>query len=917
MPESPVIGIADNANTFGHIKHYNNCKVNKIKPILGVRLMVCDAPIEKVKVFGPIYVFLAKNKEGLSEIYRLVSLAYEQYYYHPRLFQYDLSTVSSNVIVIANSFNSDNRIDYIALDQTTPAAIANWIGIPKVAMCLNWYPTTDDKIVYQLHAGSRLLESQTFPQHILSDDEWLQLYPGRIQALMNTHKIAMSCESYEIPSAPMVKYKGNGTLEDLCVLGAIHRNIDLKESPYKERYEHELTQIKHRGFEDYFLIVAEMIRTAKKKMFVGPSRGSSAGSLVCYLIQITELDPIKFGLLFERFIDVNRTDLPDIDVDFPDTKRKIVINALTKIYGEKHVSRIATISTMQPRIAINEFAVGLCVPAYETDAVKDEIIERSVADVRADKRIEDTFQTVDSGIEFINKYPEMKVTAQIEGHARHSGVHAAGVIVSNEPLTNYGSVNARDSALMMDHKDAESLNLLKIDCLGLRTLAILESVAEQINMPYKGYYDIPLDDEKTFSIFNSLRLTGIFQFQGSALQFLTRQMGVQSFDDICAITALARPGPMHSGGATMFVERKTGVKKVKYLANHPVIIEHTKSTYGVIIYQEQLMSIAHEYGRLNWEEVNDLRKSASKSFGEEYLGKFKEKFVAGAIENGSEDYEAKIVWDSIVTFGAYGFNKSHAYSYGLISYFTAWAKAHHPQEFAVANLNHASGNDQAVRILRDLVRHDGLEYTAFDPDLSVEQWSVQDGELLGGLLSLEGIGPKKAKAIIAARKNPKLFTPSLVKAIMEPNTPFNILFPCENWWGEIFSDPEKFGLVNSPVFIEEISETDEYLFIGKLLEKNLRDLNEPQSLARRNGQYITDHRLYLSLKFEDDTDEISATINRYNFESMGREILEYGRVDHDWYLIKGMIRDTWRRIDVTQILNLNTWGQEYNLGPDV
>jgi DNA polymerase III alpha subunit len=918
--DESVIGIADNNNTFGHIKHHKICRQNNMKPILGVRLMVCDKYIEidgkKEKTFGPIYLFIAKNQDGLSEIYNLVRLAYDQYYYHPRLFQCDLSTVSDNVIVIANSFNTTNRIDFIGIDQTTPPAIANWFGFPKVALCLNWYPTVDDRLTYQLHAGARNMEKQTYPQHILSNSEWLHIWPDRIEAINNTYKIADLCKDYDLPVAPMVKYKGNRTLKQLCVTGAKKRGIDLDASPYKERYEREIKLINQRNFADYFLIVAQMIKTSKNKMLVGPSRGSAAGSLVCYLIEITELDPIKFGLLFERFIDINRADLPDIDIDFPDIKRKNVIKSLVDIYGEDHVSKLSTISKMKPKSAIGEFAKALYIPEYETEAVKDSIIERSIGDVRALKRIEDTFALTEAGIEFIQRFPEMQIATNIEGHARHAGVHAAGIIVCNEPLTKYGGINGRDSSFMMDYKDAESLNLLKIDCLGLRTLSILESVADQIKMRYSDYYTLPLNDKKTFEIFNSLRLTGIFQFQGKALQFVTRQMGVENFDDICAITSIARPGPMQSGGTNIFINRRTGKTPTDFLSKHESVINATKATYGVIIYQEQLMIIAREYGDLSWEEVSEFRRSVGKSLGEEYLQKFKINFMKGAINKGASETEATIVWEAMVTFGKYGFNKSHAYSYSLISYWSAWAKAHHPLEFAVANLNHVKSENEAVKILRDIVRHDGLEHIAFDPDESLEKWSVSGGKLLGGLLSLKGIGPKKAKRIIAARKNPKLYTPAMVQAIMEPDTPFTILFPCNHWWGEFFDESEKFGLTNPPTEIENISKPDEYLFVGKLIECNLRDMNEERLLARRGGRYVTDHRFFLNMILEDDTDMIDVSIDRYKFEEFGREINDIAKVDHDWFLIKGTIKDSWRRINITQILNLNQWGKENGMGPD-
>lgn len=915
--EAGAIGVADNGNTFAHLKHHKSCLADEVKPILGVRLMVIDKNIPKVKLFGSPYIFIARNQVGLSELYQIVKVAYDQFYYHPRLFQSNLRHISKNVIVIATSFSTDNRIDFIGIDQTTPEWIANSAGhLPKVAICKNWYQDVDDREVYQLHVGTRKMEAQTFPQHILTDDEWLHLWPGHENAIAMTHEIANMCENYNLPVAPMVSYTGKVTLKELCVAGARKLKISLDDPQYSERLDRELKLIAEKKYGDYFLIVAQMTRSAKKKMLVGPSRGSSAGSLVCFLAGITEVDPIRFDLLFERFIDINREDLPDIDIDFPDKKRALVIKSLVDVYGADHVSHIATVSTMKPKSSIGNFAQGLCIPKYETDAVKLAIIERSRGDARSMMRIQDTFDTTEVGKEFIKKYPEMEIVYEIEGHASHSGVHAAGIIVCNDRLTKYGGINSRDGVLMMDYRDAEKLNLLKIDCLGLRTLSVLESVADQIGMPYEDFYKLPLDDQKTLDIFNGMRLSGIFQFQGNALQYVTRQMGVETFDDICAITALARPGPIHSGGTNTFIGRRTGANPVEYLSNHDSVVKHTKATYGVIIYQEQLMSIGREYGQLSWSDVGALRKAASKSLGEDFFNKYRDKFIEGAIDNGADEDEANKVWESMVTFGSWGFNKSHAYGYGRISYLTAWCKAHHPLEFAIANLNNAKREDHAIKILRDLVKNDGIEYTAFDPDVSVEEWSVHEGKLLGGLKTLKGIGTKKARKILAAREGLDHYTPSMVRTLMDPDTPFNILFPCEHYWGGFFNNPNDYGLDEPPVTIDTVTEPGNYLFVGKMVDRNIRDLNETQSVARRDGRYLTEHTLFLNLIMEDDTDSIVATVNRYHYEAIGRSIAEKGKVGTDWYLIKGKIRDKWRRVDIQEILNLNEWGKENGMGPD-
>ena len=904
-----AIGIADDSSTFGHYQHYKLCRKSGLNPILGVRLMVTVYKYdrtEKKKNWGPVYIFIAKNHSGLMEIYELVRIAYRNFYYHPFIELQNVIDLSENVIVIAENYQVAERIDYIGISPiTSVGTFAKIEDIPRIALSANKYIHPDDRHVYELLAGDKR-ETQTYPQYVLSEDHHMALFNDE-EAILNTEKISRDCH-VEFVSSEMIKYKGGHKIESLCKLGAFKRKIDLDDPVYKERYEYEMDLIRQKEYGDYFLIVADMIKFAKKTMLVGPSRGSSAGSLVCYLLEIVEVDPIEHGLLFERFIDINRADLPDIDVDFPDVKRDKVVKHLASIYGEEKVAHIATVARLKPKSAIRLFGMNLNVPIQACEEVKGAIIERSGGDARAAMCILDTFETTEVGKEFIHNYPKMKMVEQIEGHASHTGMHAAGIIVSNDLLTKYGGVNTRNntSLLMMDKKEAEGLNLLKIDCLGLRTLSILEEIAERINMPYKDFYKLPLDDEKVFAIFNDMRLFGIFQFEGYALQSVTREMGVHSFDDIASITALARPGPIHSGGTNLFVRRKTGREPVEYLSDHEAVVEATKETLGIIIYQEQLMEIARKYGGMSWEDVSELRKAASKSLGEEFFNKFKDKFFDGTQKKGVDDIEAENVWLNMMTFGSWGFNKSHAVSYGMISYWTAWAKAYYPLEFAAANMNNARSEMSAIRILRDMVRHDGVEYTAIDVDNSTEKWDIADGKLVGSLTTIKGIGIKKAQDIVRRRAS-NTMTTNQVKKLMDPNTPFNILFPAEHYWGKIYDDPRHWGLDRNIDFIEDIKEEGKYLFIGRLVDRNLRDLNEYQSVVKRGGTIIESDTLFLNMTVEDDTGSIICTIDRFKFERMGRVIAEQGKVDYDWYLIAGEIKGQWRRINIQRILNLWEW----------
>jgi hypothetical protein len=292
--------------------------------------------------------------------------------------------------------------------------------------------------------------------------------------------------------------------------------------------------------------------------------------------------------------------------------------------------------------------------------------------------------------------------------------------------------------------------------------------------------------------------------------------------------------------------------------------------------------------------------------GDEFFGQYKAKFIEGATEKGYEDPES--IWTDISASGSWSFNKSHAVSYGLVSYWTAWAKANHPTEFAVASLNHARSNDHAVKLLRDMVKNEGLEYVPVDPDNSKIGWSVKDGILVGGLTNIKGIGVVKAKNIVAARAGKRAFTPAMYKTLSAPETDFDIIFPAEHYWGFLYKDPMSYGMDTKPVPIVEVEgKGKEFVFLGCLADRNQRDLNEHVFLQRRGGKIETENKLYLNFKLEDDTDIIGCRINRYQYDSMGRDIAENGRLGSDWYLVRGKMTQNWRIIDVIEIVNLNKY----------
>lgn len=919
-----ALGVADFDNTFSHVYLEKMAKKHGFKPLFGVRLQVVrDSGIRERGVCGPIYIFLAKNQEGVCEINRLTKLAGEKKYYKNHIAQSDLFEVSQNVFCIAESIETPERCDYIALTPSTSPLIyqaAIDYNIPVVYVNNNYYSTPEDKQVYQILAGAHKrgddyfynFDNRSSFQHILNEHEFFRIWKNK-RAIENSRVIADACENFELKKAPMVVYDGYRNIEKWCDKGAKKLNVNLKDPIYKERYDREMKLITSKGYVDYFMIVSEMIEKAKEKMFVGPARGSSCGSLVCYLLGITTIDPIKFGLLFERFIDVNRFDLPDIDIDFPDAKREIVIKDLIKKYGENNVCSIANINKFKPKSAIADFATALRIPKFESDVIKDSIEDRSAGDVRAALSILDFFNTADIGKEFIRKYPAMKLAARVQNHASHVGKHAAGIIVCNDDVTLYGGVDAVNGSIMLDKKATEHLNLLKIDCLGLRTLTILEQCAELIGMKCSDFNNLKLTDKKTFTVFRDMRLQGIFQFEGQSMKNACKQMGIENFDDIVVMTALVRPGPLQSGGAARFISKRIGNSNVDYLIDDEAYVDATKETLGELVYQEQIMNICKNLADMDWGQVSEIRKLISKSAGEESFGEYKKAFIDGLSKKKIDVLAAETIWQNMITFGSYAMNKSHAVAYGHISYWCAYMKAHFPLEFTAANLKNAKDKSSAVKILRDAVENEGIEYLPIDADLSDIDWSVKEGRLIGGLKNIIGIADKKAREIIAMRNGDKKFTPAITKLLLHPITDFDTIYPCRDLYGDFYSNPKEVGLSDPVTYIKNVSDAVEceYIILGKVIKKELRDLNEYNEVQKRNGKILPDKNLYLRITIEDDTDQINCSINRYTFDKLnGHKWNDSIVEDKSYLLIKGVVKEGYRSLKINSIFDLT----EFNKG---
>jgi DNA polymerase III alpha subunit len=862
-------GIAD-SNSWGHIFFFKECQKQGFNPLLGIRFNVYSE-LEQTRDKGDEWIGYAKGAGGLSALYRLVEQSEAQFYYRPRLTYAQVQENSEAVCWLGAPWKYKPNFPYYThIHPGNP-------GVPRLspiaATSDNYYPRIEDEEVYRLMAlRGGILRGE--PMHLLGPERLIREYGW--DAVDQSVQIWEDYQVDHFPIATNVNYPVDDPMAEIRAIverKLIDRGLDQNDE-YYHRMEHELELIEDKGFGHYFLVIADMCAFAKRKMLVGPARGSSAGSLVCWLLGITEVDPIPHHLIFERFIDVNRFDFPDIDIDFPDEYRDLVFDYLAEKYHPEHVARLGTIMRYKPKSALTDFSKVLGIPDWETQVVKDAIIERSGGDARLSFCLEDTLNLLDVGQELVKKYPQIALAGRIEMHARQTGQHAAGVVICNEPITNFCG-KSRNGVAQIEKKGSELLNMLKIDALGLRTLTVLQDACDVAGIDYHDLYDTPLDDQEAFDVLNQEKYAGIFQFEGASLQGVVRQTGVENFNDIAAATALGRPGPLNSGATGEYIQRRSGSKSVSYI--HPLLEELTAETFGVIIYQEQVMICTRRIGNFSWADTANIRKLMSNRQGDESFMRFETLFIDGAQDNGLSEKEARTIWNGFVTFGSWAFNKSHAVSYGLVSYWCCWMKAHHPGAFAVGCLRHTRDPEQALRLLRELSK-EGLNYIPVDPQHSDLNWTLHDGKLLGGLLNVKGIGEKSARHILNCRINNITMPPGMMKKLENPQTPYDHLWPVTDQFRDVYENPRAHNIKSIPLqFCNDVQETGEethHIVIGRLVRKSIRDLNEESSVLKRGGKILKENTMKMTFLIEDDTGMLLCSINRFKYKEMGKPIIE-------------------------------------------
>jgi DNA polymerase-3 subunit alpha len=811
---SPAVALTDHGAMYGIVEFYEKCLSAGVKPLLG-----CETYIDPLghtcrdrKGGNNHLVLLARDLEGYHNLVKLVSIANtEGFYYKPRidhdlLARYSKGLIASSaclageipsMILEGNEKGAEERatlyqdimgkgnfyleIMHNALPEQALVnkgiiRISRRTGIPLVAtndahylnasdsswhdvlLCVQTNATVDEPNRYRFGSSDFYLRSPS--------EMWTLFGRELPEALTNTVEVAEKCDvkldfnvyrlpRYEVPEGENLE----SYLEKLAWEGLEERMNGSVPGEYRERMAYELGVIRKMGFSGYFLVVSDFIRAAKSRGIpVGPGRGSAAGSLAAWALRITELDPIRYHLLFERFLNPERISMPDIDTDISDKRRDEVLEYVVEKYGRTHVAQIITFDRMKSKGAIRDVGRALGVPLADVNRVAKSVPEGAAS-------IHEAIEASPDLAEFRKKEPAIRnlleVAGSIEGLARHCSQHAAGVVISPVEVTELVPVRKIGDGQVVTQfgmEAIEKLGLVKMDFLGLRTLSMIEDTLENIRLNGKEVPDInaiPLGDPLTFGLLQGADTLGVFQLESPGMRQLLKRMVPDSFEDLVAILALYRPGPLGSGMVDQFINCKHGRSEVVY--PHPSLEPCLRETYGVVLYQEQVMQIAATLGGFSLGEADLLRRAMGKK-KVEVMEQQRKKFVEGCLNNGVEESTAESIFDLIQEFAGYGFNKSHSAAYALISYQTAYLKAHYKAEFLAAFLSSQIGSrmDVLARYVRE-VRNAGTQVLPPDVNESGASFSAVGKVIRFGLKAVAKAGETAVEAILKARQSKGTF----------------------------------------------------------------------------------------------------------------------------------------------------------------
>ncbi len=758
-------------------------------------------------------ILLAKNHTGYKNLMKLISRAWiDGYYYRPRIDKEILEQHSEGLIVssaclggeiaqlimkeeyekaeeVALWYKSIFKDDYYLEIMHHPVIdfnprqdvsekqlvvnkkiveIAKKLDIKYVATndvhFLNKEDAAPHDILITLNTGKDYEDptrmKYTGQEYFKSPEEMASLFPEYPEALATSVEIAQKVEKYEINSAPIMpifeipkEFKNDEDyLRHLTYKGANERWETITDE-IKERIDFELATINQMGFPSYFLIVWDLINEARKMgVSVGPGRGSAAGSAIAYCLRITDIDPIAYGLLFERFLNPDRISMPDIDIDFDDDGREKVLNWVAQKYGETKVAHIVTLGTMAPKMAIRDVSRVLNIPLPEADRIAKTIDKKANTFKKAIDKSPDFKEIVDNKSGIIGQMLDFVKT--LDGSVRQTGVHACGTIIGRDSLDNYVPLmTAKDAKLFVtqyDGKFVEDIGLLKMDFLGLKTLSIIMEALKNIKSTTGKDIDIdaiPLDDEKVFELFGKGDTTGIFQFESPGMKKHLKNLKPTKFEDLIAMNALYRPGPMEYIGD--FIDRKHGRKKIEYFI--PEMEEYLADTYGVTVYQEQVMQLSRKLANFTRGQADTLRKAMGKK-KKKLIDQLKPLFISGCAENNISKEKAEKIWSDWEAFAEYAFNKSHSTCYAYLAYQTGYLKTHYPKEFLAALLTRNYSDISKISIFLDDTKQHKIEVLGPDVNESFNKFTVtKKGKIRFGLEAVRGLGEGPVNAIIEER----------------------------------------------------------------------------------------------------------------------------------------------------------------------
>jgi DNA polymerase-3 subunit alpha len=816
--KQPAVAMTDHGNMFGAVEFYREASSHGIKPIIGCEIYVAPTSrFEKKGVdkgpreYNNHLILLAMNNEGYRNLCKLVSLGYmEGFYYKPRIDKELLRDLNGGLIALSACLQGEvsQALNYGVYEKAKAAAetyasifgdryyieiqdnklteqekvnrqlveLAKELSLPVVATNDCHYGERAD-----FHAHDVLLCVQT--GKTVSEDNRLKLETDELYlksaeemnrgfeycpgAVERTLEIADRCNvdiefgKYHFPNfTPPKEISLDDYLDELARQGLEQRLEGITDPEtkkgYYERLEYELDVIKRMKFPGYFLVVADFINYAKQSGIpVGPGRGSSAGSLVAYALRITDLDPIRHVLLFERFLNPERRSMPDIDVDFCIRGRAQVIQYVKDKYGADRVAQIATFGTLKAKAAIRDVGRAIGMSFAETDAIAKLIPAPKQG---FDYPLTQAMKMEPRLPEMMKTDPRVKTlidhALRLEGLVRHASTHAAGVVLSNLPLVDHLPLFVDKEGGIVTQYDmscVEKIGLVKFDFLGLKTLTLIHDCLKLIEASRGEKIDInrlELDDKKTYRTLGSGNTTGIFQLESTGIREMTVKIRPNCFEDLVAILALYRPGPLDSGMAEEYIKRKNGKEKIKYL--HPLLESILKDTYGVIVYQEQVMQIAQVLGGYSMGDADILRRAMGKKDPEEMAAQ-RERFVEGAQKKKIDEKRATEIFDQMETFARYGFNKSHSAAYALVSYQTAYLKTHYPVEFMAALMTSEMGDtDKVIKNLAEC-REKEIEVLAPDINESRSDFTPVDDKIRFGLAAVKNVGEKAVEIILQRR----------------------------------------------------------------------------------------------------------------------------------------------------------------------